>query len=65
MEAMFSAAEMQALADSKRTTATRARLWAGRLANAADRDRLLQHAADLEAESSDLEQQARLSSDIS
>lgn len=65
METMFSAAEMQALADSKRKMATRARLWAGQLANTVDQDRLLQHAADLEAESSDLEQQARLSSDIS
>jgi hypothetical protein len=61
---MFSAAEMQTLADAKRNTAARARYWAGQLANSADRDRLLQHAAELEAESTDLERHARLSSDI-
>lgn len=64
MEAMFSAAEMQTLADSKRHAAARARHWAGQLANTADRDRILQHAAELEAEATDLERQARLSSDV-
>lgn len=57
--AMFSAAEMQTLAASKRKTAARARYFAGQLAHSADRDRLLLHAAELEAEAVDLERQAR------
>jgi hypothetical protein len=57
-EAMFSAAEMQTLANFKRKTAARARHFASQLAHSTDGDRLLLHAAELEAEARDLEQQA-------
>lgn len=50
---------LQRLADDRRDKAARARAWAHRLASADDKQRLIQYAAELEAEASELDRQAR------
>ena len=57
--AMIVNIELQRLADDRRDKAALARSWAPRLTDPDDRQRLMQYAAGLEAEASELEWQAR------
>ena len=56
---MITNVELQCLADDRRDKAARARSWAHRLPDPDDRQRLMQYAAGLEAEASEMERQAR------
>jgi hypothetical protein len=56
---MITDIELQRLADDRRDKAARARAWAHRLTRTGDKERLMQYAAELEAEAMKLEQQAR------
>lgn len=53
---MFTAADMQILAASKRLLAERARRWADQLATLTDQALLLQYADNLECDALELEQ---------
>ena len=50
--------ELRQQARAKRDEAARARRWAAEMAVDADRDRLLSHAVELEAEAAELDRQA-------
>ena len=50
--------ELREQANAKRETAARARRWAREMSMDADHDRLLRHAAELEAEAAELEREA-------
>ena len=57
---MITNIELQRLADDRRDKAARARSWAHRLTKPEDQKRLMNFAADLEAEANELERQARI-----
>jgi hypothetical protein len=56
---MITNIDLLRLADDRRDKAARARAWAHQLRSAEDKQRLMQYAAELEAEATKVERQAR------